>query len=86
MFIAIWKGLKRPEITVSTLRNNLEKPMVIRDHHRSPQALLITHNPKSTAVTGVVYSHMIRSSEEKAAQILADILDPLGNDKIGTVC
>lgn len=33
----------------------------------------------STAVTGVVYSHMIRSSEEKAAQILENILDPMGN-------
>lgn len=32
----------------------------------------------STQVTGVVYSHVIRSSEEKAAQILEDILDPMG--------
>lgn len=35
----------------------------------------------STVVTGVVYSHMIRSSEEKAAQILENILDPMGNEQ-----
>lgn len=33
----------------------------------------------STAVIRIVYSHAIRSSEEKAAQILENILDPLGN-------
>ena len=31
----------------------------------------------STNVTSLVYSHMIRSSEEKAAQVLEDILNPV---------
>jgi integrase len=33
----------------------------------------------STNGTNLVYSHMIRSSEEKAAQVLEDILNPVGN-------
>ncbi len=35
----------------------------------------------STNVTSLVYSHMIRSSEEKAAQVLEDILNPVGTGR-----
>jgi hypothetical protein len=38
---------------------------------------MITHNPKVTSTTANIYSHAVKTADEKAAEVLEDILSPV---------